>query len=1447
MKTKLLFYGCFLKTSFFNKWQFAVFALLSIAFNTQVFANDTTKHNFPEVEVNSNFGCDGGQITGGPFEFCVGDGKADNVSGIELTGNDGQNSQWVITDSTGKILGLPGAPEAVDFDGAGAGLCLIWHLSYSDGLTGLVAGNNVNSDLHGTYSFSNSISVYRNQPEGGVIEGGPFEFIVGDGEDDFVWVGINGASGANAQWVITDEAGVILGLPSDPEVVNFEGAGEGTCLIWYLSYSNGLTGLTVGNNATTDLEGCYDFSDPVKVVRKEKINGGEITGGPFTFCVGDGVADNVSGIELTWDSGTNSQWVITDDKGKILGLPPSPEAVNFDGAGAGTCLIWHLSYADGLTGLVEGNNALTDLKGRYDFSNNIHVYRNQPEAGEISGGPFEFFVDGEVDNVSGITLDGTGVGSNSTWVITDDQGNILGLPPTLEAVEGVDFDGAGAGTCLIWYLRYEDGLEGAAVGKNANDLEGCFDLSNALTVVRKAAPNAGEIAGGPFNFCVDGEVDNVSGITLDGTGVGSNSTWVITDDKGNILGLPPTLEAVEGVDFDGAGAGTCLIWYLRYEDGLEGAAVGKNANDLQGYFDLSNPLTVVRSQPEAGEISGGPFEFFVDGEVDNVSGITLDGTGVGSNSTWVITDDQGNILGLPPTLEAVEGVDFDGAGAGTCLIWYLRYEDGLEGAAVGKNANDLEGCFDLSNPLTVVRKAAPNAGEIAGGPFNLCVDGEVDNVSGITLDGTGVGSNSTWVITDDQGNILGLPPTLEAVEGVDFDGAGAGTCLIWYLRYEDGLEGAAVGKNANDLQGYFDLSNPLTVVRSQPEAGEISGGPFEFFVDGEVDNVSGITLDGTGVGSNSTWVITDDQGNILGLPPTLAAVEGVDFDGAGAGTCLIWYLRYEDGLEGAAVGKNANDLEGCFDLSNALTVVRKAAPNAGEIAGGPFNFCVDGEVDNVSGITLDGTGVGSNSTWVITDDKGNILGLPPTLEAVEGVDFDGAGAGTCLIWYLRYEDGLEGAAVGKNANDLQGYFDLSNPLTVVRSQPEAGEISGGPFEFFVDGEVDNVSGITLDGTGVGSNSTWIITDDQGNILGLPPTLEAVEGVDFDGAGAGTCLIWYLRYEDGLEGAAVGKNANDLEGCFDLSNPLTVVRKIHVNGGEITGGPFEFCVGDGIADNVSGIELTWDSGANSQWVITDDTGKILGLPPTPEAVDFDGAGAGVCLIWHLSYDDGLVGLEVGNNALTDLFGTYDFSNNIHVYRNQPEAGEITGGPFRFFVDGEADYVSEISLDGNGVGSNSTWVITDEDGTILGLPPTLAAVESVDFDEAGPGTCFIWYLRYEDGLIGAEKGKNANDLEGCFDLSNPIKVTREDDDTMNGKLTVYPNPATNVIKVAMSKMDSKKMNISLFDFSGSNITHRMQRTNTDDEIVFSLHSLPRGIYLMKVNDGNGKSFTKKVVLR
>ena len=547
--------------------------------------------------------------------------------------------------------------------------------------------------------------------------------------------------------------------------------------------------------------------------------------------------------------------------------------------------------------------------------------------------------------------------------------------------------------------------------------------------------DAGTLSGGPFSFVVDGVPDMVSGISLSNfNGEGDVQSFVITDDSRNILGLPPTFEALEGVDFDGAGIGLCYIYHITYQTGLTGLEAGQNLDGLSGEFDLSNFIMVNRGALNAGTLSGGPYEFVVDGIPDMVANISLDDTNLtGETQTYVITDDSRNILGIPPTLDAVMGVDFDGAGVGSCYIYHLTYSTGLNGLASGENLDNLTGEFALSN-FIVVDRIALNAGSLNGGPYDFVVDGNPDMVSAITLDDTELnGENQTYIITDDNKNILGIPPTLEAVMNVDFDGAGVGSCYIYHLTYSTGLEGLASGGNLDSLEGSFAVSNFVTVNRNALNAGTLSGGPFMFTVDGTPDMVSGITLDDTALtGSNQGYVITDEELNILGLPPTLDAVEGVDFDGAGIGVCLLWHITYEDGISGLAAGENAANLDGFFALSNSIRVYRN--PNAGVISGGPFSFNVDGMPDMVNGIMLDATSAtGTNRTWIITDDQGTILGLPPTLAAVEGVDFDGAGTGVCLIWYMRYEDGLNGLEMGNNISDLQGLYGLSNSITVTRN------------------------------------------------------------------------------------------------------------------------------------------------------------------------------------------------------------------------------------------------------------------------------------------------------------------------------------------------------------------------------------------------------------------------------
>ncbi len=287
------------------------------------------------------------------------------------------------------------------------------------------------------------------------------------------------------------------------------------------------------------------------------------------------------------------------------------------------------------------------------------------------------------------------------YLITDANGNIL----TTER-SNHDFEGASIGICRVYGLSFTGALR--ISGKNVKDSKlstGKSSISsNSITIDRrgKGAVFGGKLSGGPFSFCVDGTPDKVSGIRLAGN-VGKKSGYIITDDKGKILGLPPTLKAVRGVNFDEAGEGTCFIYHIAYNN-VRSLEAGKRIKDLKGKFDLSNRIRVDRAKPKGGRIIGGPYNFVVDGKADRLKGISVKGKS-GSKFSWIITDNKGKILGLPPTLKAVRGVNFDEAGVGTCLVWHISYESGIVNLKEGKNVNKLSGCFGLSKSVKVVRKA----------------------------------------------------------------------------------------------------------------------------------------------------------------------------------------------------------------------------------------------------------------------------------------------------------------------------------------------------------------------------------------------------------------------------------------------------------------------------------------------------------------------------------------------------------------------------------------------------------------------------------------------------------------------------------------------------------------------------------------------------------------------
>ena len=103
----------------------------------------------------------GGTLTGGPFEFCY-----DNTNSyfieedeIVLSGNNGSEGRWVVTNSDGLIIDLPSSPYDVDFASIGNHQSLIYFVSYNPSLTGLTPGYSIHSQIVGCYGISNPITV----------------------------------------------------------------------------------------------------------------------------------------------------------------------------------------------------------------------------------------------------------------------------------------------------------------------------------------------------------------------------------------------------------------------------------------------------------------------------------------------------------------------------------------------------------------------------------------------------------------------------------------------------------------------------------------------------------------------------------------------------------------------------------------------------------------------------------------------------------------------------------------------------------------------------------------------------------------------------------------------------------------------------------------------------------------------------------------------------------------------------------------------------------------------------------------------------------------------------------------------------------------------------------------------------------------------------------------
>lgn len=491
---------------------------------------------------------------------------------------------------------------------------------------------------------------------------------------------------------------------------------------------------------------------------------------------------------------------------------------------------------------------------------------------------------------------------------------------------------------------------------------------------------------------------------------------------------------------------------------------------------------------------------------------------------------------------------------------------------------------------------------------------------------------------------------------------------------EDGNAGALAEVLANNFMG---SNGAFAVPVGASDPGPVlPGGAYEFSIEAEMGDY--LTFATMFVQSNDLFIAPDGMGIVL-------FENGMPISGDITSQVLLWDAGTEanerPGFGANQAPRQSGPDTGEADADNTVRLVNDGFIYP-ELAGvirvtiSPVMEapCAVSEVSTVGGMnvvyTCPGDGVDdiiefmqtganpdANFQYVVTDEDFTVLGLP----AGNTQNFEGAGEGLCYVWGYNYTGNilLEAGDPLFGTPFSDACYNLSRTaVQVIRSVPDGGTVAmpNGNTERTVcttDGFNDVVRFVR--NTDSDANYQYVITDDENNILGLPPS----DNLNFEGVFPGVCRVWGLSYTGNLI-ASMGDNAAAValsDGCFDLSDNFITVTRTDVDGGTIAtvdgGTQITTTAGDGM-DDVFEFVGTSDSGANYAIIVTDDNNVVIGVPPA-NMVNFEGAGPGICRVWGLSYTGDLrflLGGTVGDFALsTDC---YEISENfVEVVRTSSD--------------------------------------------------------------------------------------------------------------------------------------------------------------------------------------------------
>ena len=1275
------------------------------------------------------FGCD---VAGGRLAtpdglvrvpICLDDGDEQPLD-LVLSDNVGTANRYFLTNLSGFIRQeLTGGPP-FDLSGLAAGNFAIYSVSFNGALIDAEVGENIcNVTATECLSLSNSVVILRQtgddcEDADCMVDAGSLELTdeggtvttrcLTTGATDAVAVTLSGTpEGDLMTFVITDDAGLILGVPAGNGPFNLTGAGPGTCNIYYVSYREDLVGLAEGNTLN-DLDGCFALSNPVTVNR--------VTGGD---CPGD------------------NDFVAT-----LSGLNELPCPVTTTGFGEVTATL------EGNTLTVTGSFANLTSDFDADVMGGAHIHTGM--AG--MGGPITYLLDTDVDaDLRG----GSFSAANNTFELSDDEVETLRARGFYVNIHTEDFGGgeirgqivpSGADGYRAAYLLgvnevpavISPAIGAVIIERTGNEitLSGAFsglEGTIATQIAGGAHIHVG-IAGrnGPVIIPLNMEIsDDMTAATFEA----DSNTYTLTEEQvaamgndmlyvnihssevisGEIRGQVAPLGVSQfysnpsghqarpmAINTEGNGR---LLLSLDEENNLR---VSGSVQDLSSNVDESIAGGAHLHLNVAG--SNGPVVFALDFTADDVG---TGGMWLPEDNTFALNDEQVMAFMQREYYANIHTLEF---GAGEVRGQVMNLAKGYFGSNLaGINANpeakktdgggfimyemcdgsltatgsfaDLDSDFDAS----IAGGSHIHFGDAAGtGPivFGLEVDIADDLRSGVYT-----ASANEFELSEEQRealiagdyyfNLHTVDNPSGEIRGQILRDDNAFPTQVEVITPEDGVS-ITVFEDGSDLEegAFTNASDPND---------DLLVYTIEVTLPGDTD-FEEVQLCRK-VGTDTFSRVTIDQ-----LYDTLIANGAVN----GVSINLLYRVVSSDGSV-ATPGD-----------TRTISVTTGVRPDSCNVLGGDLRLTTggttsticagDGQPDPFNVILTDT--MGTAFTYLVVDDAGMILGAP----ANQPFDFDGAGGGACTLYAVSHDGSLTGAVMGGQFEDLGGCFALSNPIVVTRLTgdecDDICDVDGGTLTledgsdaFTIcagDGEADPFNVILTDTSG--AEFTYIVVDDMGMILGTP----ANQPFDFDGAGGGACTLYAVSHDGSLTGAAMGEPLSGLEGCFDLSNPIVVTR--------LTGD--ECNQENNFTANLSGLnELPNPVTTTGRGTLTGTlegntltvTGSFTGLTSQVDQSIAGGAhlhagmaGMGGPIIFELvaDYDDDLLG---GSFSADD--NTFELSDeqmmalrargvyvNIHTFDHQ--GGEIRG---QMLPAGADDYMVAYLLGVNEVPAVITTAI------------------------------------------------------------------------------------------------------------------------------------------------------------